>query len=137
MESSFALLYSPAILVPALAILMPVAVVGLVLHYKVRRDDLTMLTVRELARLGQPIPPALLAPPERSGRGSPLAVALTLVGCGAGLIVFFLNGLPRLQWLWGTGTIPLFIGLAQLIAWRVDRHDGRPDAARTDDAGGR
>lgn len=137
MESSFALLYSPAIIIPALAILMPVALVGLVLHFKHRRDESTMQTVRELARLGQPIPPALLAPPERTGRGSPLAVALTLVGCGVGLIVFFLNGLPRLQWLWGTGTIPLFIGLAQLIAWRVDQRGNPHDAVRTDDAGGR
>lgn len=127
MDSWIGALFSPSTLIPMLGILFPVLLVGVVLHYKSRREQLLMETVQHLADRGQPIPPELLQPNGTKVQGSPWAAALALIGLGLGLIVFFLSGQPRLQWLWGAGTIPLFIGLGLALALGIERRRGAPE----------
>jgi hypothetical protein len=127
MDSWLATIFSPGTIIPALGILTPVLIIAVVLHYKNRREQLLMQTVQHLADRGQPVPAELLQPDGAQTRSSPLSVALMLIGLGLGLIVFFLVGLARLQWLWGVGTVPLFIGIGQLVALQIDRRRGAPD----------
>ena len=130
MDAWISTLFSPGTLIPVLGILFPVLLVGVVLHYKNRREQLLMQTVQHLADRGQPIPPELLQPADPQAHKSPWASALSLVGLGVGLIVFFLSGQPRLQWLWGVGTIPLFIGIGLALALAIERRRAPPDADR-------
>lgn len=53
--------FPPTLLIPIIALLIPI--VGIVAHYVglVNRERERHMTVRELARAGQPIPPELLA----------------------------------------------------------------------------
>ena len=81
---------------------------------------------------GLPVPPELLVAQRdglatRNKSSSALRTALTLLGLGVGLIVFFwARGGDN----WGIGAIPLAISLAQLLAWKIERP--KVDAVDTD-----
>ena len=113
-------------LVGIIAILLPIGIIWLVLHYRNRRNDALYETVKHLADKGLPVPPELLDPPQaKNDRESPLFRAITLlgVGIGLGLMFWFLD----LKFLVGIGALLLCIGIAQIIALMIERRRG--DAA--------
>ena len=82
-------------------------------------------TIVDLLEKGLPVPRELLRSPRREG--SALMRALTLVGVGVGTCAF-LGAMFRLDHgLWAAGLIPLAIGVAQLIALKIEPQ--RPETA--------
>jgi hypothetical protein len=94
---------------------LPLLLVTLILFYKHRRLRLTHETIARLAEKGLPVPPELLAPPRRSHAG--LRGGLVLVALGVALAIFLYQvGAP-----WSLAFIPGLMGVALLIAWRIER----------------
>ena len=92
---------------------LPLLVIAIVLIYKHQRNRLQQETILRLAEKGLPVPPELLAPPERSA--SPKA-GLVLLALGIALSIFFWErGQP-----WSIGLIPGLMGMALLVAWKID-----------------
>ena len=117
-----------AILTGLIAILMPVAIVWVVLHFRHQRQQAAFETVRRLAEQGHPVPPQLLEPttPKAAGE-SALFRAFTLLGVGVGLAIMFY--LLNLAFLSGIGALLVCIGVAQLIALGIERNTpGSPSA---------
>ena len=118
----------PIILISTVA---PLAfVIGLVLVvlvYRHRRERQLHETITRLVEKGLPVPKELL--PTRSAPKSRLFGAMTLIGLGVGLMIyqsaepllqFGVQALVHEDW-WGIGAIPLAIGLAQLLAWKLEQ----------------
>ena len=114
-----------SVIIPVTAMLVAVALVFVVLHFRHQRHQQLLDTVRHLADKGQPVPPELLQPPPEPESASPLIGALSAVGAGLGLMVFFQFGLEGLRWLWGVGAIPLVIGVGMCIALFIERRGRR------------
>jgi hypothetical protein len=106
-------------LIPLVAIIsvfgMPVALLALLLYFRHRRTRMMHETMRAMLEKGVPIPPELFADgktslniPSVSARND-LRNGLILIGAGVSIII--LAG--------KIGLIPLFIGVAMLIAWLI------------------
>jgi hypothetical protein len=92
---------------------LPLLLVAAVLFYKHQRERIHQETILRLAEKGVPVPPELLARPSR--RPSPKA-GLVLVSLGIALACFLWErGLP-----WTISLVPGLMGLALLVAWRID-----------------
>ena len=119
------------VLVGLCAVLMPVAIVFIVLHFRHRRSAETLATVRYLADKGMPVPADLLRsskddrPP--SDPRSMLLTSLSTLGAGIGLMIFFYTWTP-MRFLWGIGALVAIIGVAQLIGLWLTRKPAPDDA---------
>ena len=111
------------VMVPVVAIVfglgMPALVVYLVLHFRHRRQELLHETVQRMADRGLPIPPELLEPPRRPAPHSRQFNAITMLGVAVGLAILF--HMLDLQPLMGIGALVACVGVAQLIALRLER----------------
>ena len=111
-------LLTPGLLIPVCAILMPLGVVIVALNFAWKYQERKHKTIVDLLEKGLPVPRELLRAPQRNG--SPLMRALTLVGVGLGVCAF-LGAMFRFEHgLWASGLIPLAIGVAQLIAIKLE-----------------
>lgn len=118
------------VLVGILAVLSPVLIVLIVLHYRHRRAVEVLGTVRRLAEKGLPVPAELLPsnrPAQRVDARSHLSLALSTFGAGLGLMVFFYAS-DFLRFLWGVGALVAIVGLAQLAAFWLTRKLPNGDA---------
>jgi hypothetical protein len=109
-------------LIPIISILavfgMPVAIVGIILFVRHRRNRMLHETIRAMVEKGVPIPPELISgggaalgstpPPARRGDND-LRGGLILIAVGVG--VMMIAG----KW----GAIPLLIGVAMIVAWLI------------------
>lgn len=129
------------LLIPILALCIPIIALlgGIVL--KLRREQWLHATLREYAERGQPVPAEVLAvlrPPEdvrmtRENAGlRNLRFGLMNVAVGLGLMVAFYFIVPD-QGLWAAGCVPLLIGLALLLLWRLETA-GQPQGRDSDPA---
>jgi hypothetical protein len=97
---------------------LPLLVIAIVLVYKHHRNRMHQETILRLAEKGLPVPPELLQPPERSP--SPKG-GLVLLALGIALsAIFWERGQP-----WSVGLIPGLIGVALLVAWKIDSRASR------------
>ncbi len=121
-------LFSESIIIPLagmalglVSLFIPVLLVWLVMDYRQRRALALYETVKQFAERGQPVPPELLDPPRKHQQSgdTPLFRAITLIGVGVGLAVMF--WLLDLRFLIGIGALLGCIGLAQIIALRIER----------------
>jgi hypothetical protein len=125
------------IFIPLVALMIPLLAIGIGGWAKVQRNREIHETIRQIMARGQEVPPPLLEvlhaerPAEpRSSSWTPIANlrgGLINVGVGAGLIVFLYAMRPD-GWLWAVGAIPLCLGLALLLAWRIERAEVVPRA---------
>ena len=123
------------LLIPIVAILLPVLVVALVLHFKQRQRETLYETVKHFADRGMPVPRELLDPPQPAGQsvlGTPRSRAFTLIGTGIGLGLLF--WFLELKFLIGIGGLLICIGLAQLFALKLDANDAKRERAAAKDA---
>ena len=118
-------LFTPELLIPVCGILMPLAVVIFALNYAYKYQERKHKTIVDLLEKGLPVPRELLRPQQR--QGSPLMRALTLVGVGVGVCAFFAAMFRFDRGLWACGLIPLCIGVAQLIALKLEPRRAEPD----------
>jgi hypothetical protein len=95
--------------------------VALGVNGRIRRSRQLHETIRLMVEKGQPIPPELLQsqdPPRRPR--SDLRTGLVLVSVGIGSILFFYGVGGNTANVWGLGLIPLLMGLAFLITWKIE-----------------
>ena len=111
-------LLSPELLIPVCGILMPLGIVLVALNFAYKYQERKHKTVVDLLEKGLPVPRELLRSPQRAG--SPLMRALTLVGVGVGTCAFLAAMFGLQHGLWASGLIPLCIGVAQLIALKLE-----------------
>ena len=111
-------LFQPGLLIPVCAILMPLGVVLIALNFAYKYQERKHKTIVDLLEKGLPVPRELLRSPQRAG--SPLMRALTLVGVGLGTCGFLGAMFGLEHGLWASGLIPLCIGVAQLIAIKLE-----------------
>lgn len=114
--------------VPAVAIVVPVAsfvtvfaVVGAILYAGMRRDQQRHLTLRAMVEKGLELPPGLLT----VSRGSDLRKGVVLLGAGVGLAIA-LRTIDGAAPFWGAGLVPALLGLAYLVAWRLEKKHSPP-----------
>ena len=112
------------LLIPIVAIVTPIVIVAVVLHFKQRQRQALYETVKHFADRGMPVPRELLDPPPPQGTsalGTPRFRAITLIGVGVGLALMFWS--LDLRFLIGIGGLLVCIGLAQLFALKLDARD--------------
>lgn len=130
-------------LIPILALMIPLLAIGIGGWTKVQRNRELHESIRQIAARGQEVPPQLLEMMQREGRddreaprssgwtpAANLRGGLINVGVGAGLTIFLYAMRPD-GWLWAVGAIPLCLGLALLLAWRIERGGAGSAAAGT------
>jgi hypothetical protein len=101
-----------------------VLVVGGLFYLRYRQKVSLHNTIRALVEKGIDIPPALLTPaPPPVRRRSDLRRGVFWVAFGTGLVAFFLG---EARDAWGLGLIPLFIGVAYLIVWKIESKNDQP-----------
>lgn len=93
---------------------LPLVLVAVILYYKHRKTQMTHETITRLAEKGLPVPPELLQPPRRGYAG--LRGGLVLLALGIALSFFFAGWGPG----WSIGLIPGLMGVALLIAWKIE-----------------
>ena len=118
-------LLSPQLLIPIIAILMPLAIVFIALSFAHKHQERRHQTVVNLLEKGLPVPPELLRGAPRR-EGSALMRALTLVGVGVGLSGFLFAMFGLWMGIWAAGLIPFAIGVAQLIALKLEPQRREP-----------
>jgi hypothetical protein len=117
-----------ALLIPILGIvgglIVPIMVVPLVIwlvfRYRNQKEQRNHETLRRMIEKGMEIPPNLSFGDTAQETGSPLNKGLKYAGLGVGLIVFFL--VMDLADIAGVGAIPLFIGLAYVLIWHLEKN---------------
>jgi hypothetical protein len=117
-------LFRPELLIPVCAILMPLGIAAIALNYAFKYQERKHKTVVDLLEKGLPVPRELLRSPQRAG--SPLMRGLTLVGIGVGTSAFLGAMFHLDHGLWAAGLIPLSIGVAQLIALKLEPQRPEP-----------
>jgi hypothetical protein len=117
----------PEFVIPIVAITMltifgaPVLIVAFIMYFGFSKSRMQHRTIRMLAEKGQPIPPALLAPPAPAVRQrSDLRRGIVLVMVGIGLMVCFGAWNDWEGGAWAIGVIPFLIGLGYLMVWKLD-----------------
>jgi hypothetical protein len=111
-------LLSPELLIPICGMLMPLGIVLIALNFAWKYQERKHRTIVDLLEKGLPVPRELLSSPRREG--SALMRALTLVGVGVGTSAFLGAMFQLDHGLWAAGLIPLAIGVAQLIALKIE-----------------
>jgi hypothetical protein len=116
------------LLIPIVGMLIPIIAIVMGIASKMQREKLRHETLRAFAERGQPVPPELLADAPVLPRGArtigPQAAAIN-IGVGLGLALMFYMMRPD-SWLWTIGCIPLFVGVALLIAGLAERRQPQP-----------
>ncbi len=99
----------------------PVLIIAVILYFGFSKNRMMHRTIRMMAEKGQPIPPALLAPPVPAVRQrSDMRRGVVLCMVGLGLMLFF--GAVN-EWeggSWAIGVIPFVIGLGYLLVWKLE-----------------
>jgi hypothetical protein len=98
---------------------LPLLLIGTILYYKHRKAQLHHETILRLSEKGLPIPPELLERPRPGHAG--LRGGLVLVALGIALSVFFAEWGPG----WSIGLIPGLMGVALLVAWKIENKSRR------------
>lgn len=129
------------ILIPILALLIPI--IAIVAHYvtKSQRQRELHETIRQLAKAGQPIPPELLRGKDfqdsedeeqrrtQKSRNYYLQAGAANTSIGLGLMGMFFAMNPS-AWLWAIGLIPFCLGVGFLLLWNFERKQQQQQAAR-------
>lgn len=98
----------------------PVLIVAAIMFFSYLRSRSLHRTVRDMVAKGQPVPPALFAPPAAIRARSDMRRGVVLVMIGFGLMIFF--GAVN-DWdggAWAIGIIPFLIGVGHLIVWKLE-----------------
>jgi hypothetical protein len=98
----------------------PVLIVAAIMFFSYLRSRSLHRTVREMVAKGQPVPPALFAPPPAIRARSDFRRGVVLMMVGFALMIFF--GAVN-EWeggAWAIGIIPFLIGAGYLLVWKFE-----------------
>jgi uncharacterized protein DUF6249 len=98
----------------------PVLVVAAIMLFSYLKSRSLHRTVREMVAKGQPVPPALFAPPPAVRARSDMRRGVVLCMVGFGIMIFF--GAVN-DWdggAWAIGIIPFLIGVGHLLVWKLE-----------------
>jgi hypothetical protein len=99
----------------------PVLIVAVIMYFGFSKNRMMHRTVRMMVEKGQPVPPALLAPPPPAVRQrSDMRRGVVLVMVGLGLMLFFAAVNDWKGGTWALGIIPFLIGLGYLLVWKLE-----------------
>ena len=103
----------------------PVFITGIIVMGWYKRQKRRLSLMEKIVESGQPIPEQLLTNAMDEGKpGNSLRKGVTSLGVGAGLIIF---GFFVADVLMAIGAIPVCIGLAHLLLWKLeDRPSDEP-----------
>lgn len=115
------------VLIPLGMFSMIIACVAIGVTARLKRNRMLHETVRMMIEKGQPIPPELLQPQETARRPrSDLRTGLVLVAIGIGLCGLGLSIGSDKAKISGLGLIPILMGVAFLIAWKIEAKRSGP-----------
>ena len=126
-EGDVRISHSP--LIVAMSLVFCLAIISIGTLAKHRRSAMLHRTLATMIEKGVPIPPELLQPTEPAKpKRSNLHRGLVACGAGIGLVLFLAvyRETSSEQGLWAVGFIPLFIGIAYLIVWKLEQ--GKPNS---------
>jgi hypothetical protein len=98
----------------------PVLVVGAIMFFSYLKSRSLHRTVREMVEKGQPVPPALFAPPPAVRARSDMRRGVVLVMVGFGVMIFFGAVNDWEGGVWALGIIPFLIGVGHLLVWKLE-----------------
>ncbi|MDQ2824974.1 MAG: DUF6249 domain-containing protein [Verrucomicrobiota bacterium] len=117
----------PEMVVPIVAVVFlsifgaPVLIVAVIMYFGFSKNRMMHRTVRMMVEKGQPVPPALLAPPPPAVRQrSDMRRGVVLVMVGIGVMIFFAAVNEWEGGAWALGIIPFLIGLGYLLVWKLE-----------------
>lgn len=103
----------------------PVLIVAVIMYFGFSKNRMMHRTIRMMVEKGQPVPPALLAPPPPALRQrSDVRRGVVLVMVGLGLMLFLGAVNDWEGGAWAVGIIPFLIGVGYLLVWKLE---GRKD----------
>ncbi len=113
-----------AIVAITLSLGMPIIIVAIVAYSTYRKKRLMHETINNYVNSDRDIPPEVMSTLTAGAEPkNALQSGLVLVGVGLGLMAFFfMVGAKEAM---GIGFIPLFIGLAKLLVWKLDSKKGK------------
>jgi hypothetical protein len=98
----------------------PVLVVGAIMLFSYMKSRSLHRTVREMVAKGQPVPPALFAPPPAVRARSDMRRGVVLMMVGFGMMIFFGAVNDWEGGAWAIGIIPFLIGVGYLLVWKFE-----------------
>ncbi len=105
----------------------PVLIVAVIMYFGFSKNRMMHRTIRMMVEKGQPVPPALLAPPPPALRQrSDMRRGVVLVMVGLGLILFLGAVNDWEGGAWAVGIIPFLIGVGYLLVWKLEGRKGIP-----------
>jgi hypothetical protein len=117
----------PEAVIPIVAVIFmtvfgaPVLIVAVIMYFGFSRNRMMHRTIRMMVEKGQPVPPALLAPPQPAQRQrSDMRRGVVLVMVGLGLMLFFAAVNRWEGGSWAIGIIPFLIGAGYLLVWKLE-----------------
>jgi hypothetical protein len=98
----------------------PVLIVAAIMFFSYLRSRSLHRTVREMVEKGQPVPPALFAPPPAIRARSDFRRGVVLMMVGFALMIFFGAVNDWEGGAWAIGIIPFLIGAGYLLVWKFE-----------------
>jgi hypothetical protein len=98
----------------------PVLIVAAIMFFSYLRSRSLHRTVREMVAKGQPVPPALFAPPPAVRARSDFRRGVFLMMVGFALMIFFGAVNDWEGGAWAIGIIPFLIGVGYLLVWKFE-----------------
>ena len=98
----------------------PVLIVAAIMFFSYLRSRSLHRTVREMVAKGEPVPPALFAPPPAIRARSDMRRGVVLMMVGFGLMIFFGAVNDWQGGAWAIGIIPFLIGVGYLLVWKFE-----------------
>ena len=98
----------------------PVLIVAAIMFFSYLRSRSLHRTVREMVAKGEPVPPALFAPPAAIRARSDFRRGVVLMMVGFALMIFFGACNDWEGGAWSIGIIPFLIGVGYLLVWKFE-----------------
>jgi len=123
----------PAMVIPLVGIVFltifgaPILIVAVIMYFGFSKNRMMHRTIQLMVEKGQPVPPALLAPPapaQRQRSDMRRGVVLAMIGIGLMIFLAAVNGWEGGAW--SIGIIPFLIGAGYLLVWKLE---GKKDNA--------
>ena len=98
----------------------PVLVVAAIMFFSYLKSRSLHRTVRAMVEKGEPVPPALFAPPPVVRARSDMRRGIVLMMVGFGIMIFFAAVNDWEGGAWALGIIPFLIGAGYLLVWKLE-----------------